>query len=63
LLRQGLPACGACVGDLNADASVDAQDITILLNGWGTASGDVTGDGTTNAQDITTLLNAWGSCP
>ena len=62
LLRNGLPPCGLCAGDLNADGSVDAQDITILLNGWGTPSGDVTGDGTTNAQDITTLLNAWGPC-
>ena len=63
LLRNGLPACAACVGDLSANGAVDAQDISLLLNGWGTASGDVTGDGTTDAQDITTLLNAWGPCP
>lgn len=62
LNRGTLPPCGLCVGDLDRSGVVDAQDITILLNGWGTASGDVNGDGTTNAQDIAALLNAWGAC-
>jgi hypothetical protein len=59
---QAIP-CPNCPEDLNGSGAVDAQDITILLNGWGQASGDITGDGTTNAQDIAALLNAWGPCP
>jgi len=62
LLRNGLPGCTPCLGDLNDSGAVDAQDISILLNGWGTASGDVNGDGTTDAQDISMLLNGWGPC-
>ena len=63
IVRTGLPPCGSCIGDLDLSGAVDAQDITILLSGWGSPSGDVTGDGTTNAQDVAALLNAWGACP
>ncbi len=53
----------SCPTDLNGNGTVNAQDLTIMMNGWGTASGDVTGDGQTNAQDLGALLNSWGSCP
>ena len=55
--------CPQCQADLTGNGSVDAQDISTLLNGWGAASGDINGDGTTDAQDIAALLNAWGPCP
>lgn len=57
------PSAPPCPADLNRDGQVGAQDITIMLSGWGTPAGDATGDGITNAQDITVLLSAWGACP
>lgn len=49
----------AVQGDLNGDARVDANDLAMLLNAWGTAGGDVNGDGTTNGADLALLLNGW----
>ncbi len=48
--------------DINNDGSVDAADLTILLNAWGTSGGpaDVNGDGTVDAVDIAQLLASWG---
>ena len=52
-------------GDLSGNGIVDAPDLAVALNSWGTANaagtGDVDGDGTINAKDIATLLNNWGS--
>ncbi|RLS90307.1 MAG: hypothetical protein DWI09_01495 [Planctomycetota bacterium] len=52
-----------CPSDLNADGSVTAPDLSILLSAWGTGGGDINGDGTTNAIDLAALLSAWGACP
>lgn len=49
----------AVQGDLNGDTRVDANDLAILLNAWGTAGADVNGDGTTNGSDLALLLNGW----
>lgn len=48
--------------DLNDDGSVDAQDIAVLLDAWGTFGGiaDIDGDGIVAAPDLTALLSAWG---
>lgn len=48
--------------DLNDDGSVDAQDIAILLDAWGSFGGvaDIDGDGIVAAPDLTALLSAWG---
>ncbi len=51
-----------CVGDVDSNNVVDGADLTIVLNGWGTASGDLDGNGTVDASDITIILNAWGPC-
>jgi hypothetical protein len=46
--------------DLNADGSVDAADLAILLDAWGTAGpGDLDGDGIVGATDLAALLSAW----
>ena len=47
-------------GDLNFDGIVNAADLTILLNGWGSSGADINGDGTTNAADLSILLSNWG---
>lgn len=48
--------------DLNGDGIVGAQDLSILLNAWGSSGGpaDLNRDGTVGAQDIAILLNNWG---
>ena len=51
-----------CPGDVDGTLVVDGADLTIVLNGWGTASGDLDGNGTVDASDITIILNAWGPC-
>ncbi|MFO0829027.1 MAG: hypothetical protein U0572_12880 [Phycisphaerales bacterium] len=52
-----------CLGDLNGDAAVDANDLAILLGAWGTVDADLDGDGTTGATDLAIVLGAWGACP
>lgn len=48
-------------GDLNFDGVVNAADLTILLNGWGSGGvSDIDGSGTTNAADLSILLSNWG---
>ena len=53
----------ACDGDLNANETVDAEDLAQMLSSWGTANGDIDGNGTTDAADLATLLSNWGACP
>jgi len=61
--RDGIPdTCGACIGDLTGDGSVNAADLAALLSAWGSAAGDLDGDGTTGATDLAALLSAWGPC-
>lgn len=47
--------------DVNGDGRVDAQDLTEVLNSWGTPGGraDIDGDGTVNAADLTAVLSSW----
>ncbi len=48
--------------DLNADGGVNAADLAILLNAWGsTGPGDINGSGTVDAADLAALLSAWTS--
>jgi hypothetical protein len=48
--------------DLNADGRVDAADLALLLNAWGTAKGaaDINRDGAVNGVDLAILLGQWG---
>ncbi len=53
-----------CPVDLNADGSVDASDLAILLGAWGTAGpGDLDVSGNVDAADLAILLGGWGACP
>ncbi len=53
--------CPFILGDLNEDGIVDASDLAILLNAWGSGGAtDLDGSGSTDAADLALLLNAWG---
>ena len=56
-----------CSADLNADHSVTAQDLAIMLAFWGPtttfAAADINQDQVVNAQDLAMLLAMWGPCP
>ena len=58
----------ACPADLVADSTVNAADMAIVLNFWGTDRSqfpgvDIDGDGTVGGSDLAAVLNAWGPCP
>jgi aspartate 1-decarboxylase len=57
-----------CSSDLVADTVVNAADMAIVLNFWGTDGSqfpgvDIDGDGIVNGSDLAAVLNAWGPCP
>jgi hypothetical protein len=57
--------CGPkCLGDLNDNGAVGADDLAILLGQWGgPGSGDLTNNGQVLSDDLAILLGAWGTCP
>lgn len=67
VLLRAVPT--ACVGDLNRDGTVGAQDVTMLLSYWcgggycpsPSPIADLNVDGQVGAADLGMLLNRWGS--
>ncbi|MSR41638.1 MAG: hypothetical protein EXS10_07025 [Phycisphaerales bacterium] len=56
---------GGCRADLaGSDGIVDAADLAVLLNAWGTTNvlADIDCNGIVDAADISLLLNRWGAC-
>ena len=54
-----------CDSDVTSDAVVDAADISIILDRWGSCSdceGDVNGDGVVDIWDLLDVLSNWGPC-
>ncbi|MFO0872411.1 MAG: hypothetical protein U0575_00380 [Phycisphaerales bacterium] len=52
-----------CLGDLNADGTIDGADIGLLLAQWGApGSGDLNCDGIVDGADVGLLLAGFGSC-
>lgn len=53
----------ALASDINQDGSVDAQDLSLLTNSWGTNDvfKDLNRDGRIDASDMSILLAEWGS--
>jgi len=46
--------------DLSGDGRVDAADLSLLLNAWGTSGpGDLNASGSVDAADLTLMLAAW----
>ncbi len=53
-----------CVGDIDRNGAVNAQDMAALLSQWGgPGSADIDGNGTVNANDLSMILSNWGPCP
>jgi hypothetical protein len=48
--------------DVDGSGAIDAADITVLLNSWGSSDpvADIDGDGIVGASDLAILLGAWG---
>jgi hypothetical protein len=52
-----------CEADLNQDGQVDARDLMIVLNNWGSAdAGDINGDEIVDTRDLTIVLGSWNGC-
>jgi hypothetical protein len=52
----------ACLGDLDGNGQIDADDLGVLLAAFGSgASGDLNGDGNTDADDLGVMLSLFGS--
>jgi hypothetical protein len=53
------------MADLNADGSVNVNDLLILIAAWGPCDGcdaDFNADGNVNVNDLLVLIAAWGPC-
>jgi hypothetical protein len=65
---NGVPDACECPGDVDGDATVDAEDLAAILFAWGTDGGktpgaDINGDGMVDANDLSVVLGSWGACP
>ena len=54
----------SCTGDLDANGTVDIDDLLQLLAAFGTSgNGDLDGDKDTDVDDVLIVISAWGECP
>lgn len=63
---------GLCPGNINGDATVNVNDLLLVIALWGPCSNPVCyfadiappgGDGTVNVVDLLAVINGWGPCP
>ncbi len=54
----------ACDADLDANGSVEASDLAIMLAAWGSdvSNADLDRDGQVSGSDVALLLTSWGEC-
>jgi hypothetical protein len=65
--RDAVPDDCQCLADGNRDGTVDGEDLTALLDGWGLTgsaklAGDIDDDADVDATDLALLLARWGPC-
>lgn len=64
---DGLGDACDCIGDLDGDSAILAEDLIILLSRWGpcpkTCDADLDDSGSIDGADLSELLSNWGSCP
>ena len=58
------PLSEPCRADLDADGTVDASDLALVLVAWGTADArcDFDTNGVVSGEDLATVLIHWGGC-
>ncbi len=61
MTTAALKVAPVLLGDIDGNGAVDAQDLTELLNAWGShdSPADLNGDRTVDAQDLAHLLARW----
>ena len=62
---NGVPDECECLGDLDGNGRVDADDLVSILVHWGgdsSSGADVDGDGSVDGKDLGLVLAAWGPC-
>jgi hypothetical protein len=67
----GPPTPLSCPADIDGSGQVDAADLAVVLDQWGTCPdpcppscpGDVDGNCLVNVDDLVDVLLAWGPCP
>lgn len=56
----------ACLADLSNDGTIDASDLSLLLQAWGSAGAngpaDLNADAVVNSLDLNLLVGQWGPC-
>ena len=57
--------CPVCAMDINADGTVDVNDVLQVINAWGNCVcvEDVDGDTVVGVNDLLAILAEYGSCP
>lgn len=60
----GLICPNFCVTDLNNDARIDGNDLSLLFGAWLSDDpvADITGDGIVDGADLNRVLEGWGAC-
>ncbi len=65
-LMEFVPAVHAqCLGDVNGDGVVEAEDLAAVLFAWGPCTdcdADIDANGVVDASDIASVISAWGHC-
>ncbi|MEE2906859.1 MAG: hypothetical protein VX527_03410, partial [Planctomycetota bacterium] len=53
-----------CFGDVNADGSVDVNDVLDVINAWGSnqADTDLDNNGIVDVNDLLTVIENWNEC-
>ena len=60
--------CGPCPGDMNADGTVNVQDLVETITAWGPCGEeccelDLDGNGRVGVEELLQIIVGWGDCP
>ena len=54
-----------CEDDINADGTVNVNDLLAVITSWGACvcMEDINGDALVNVEDLLLVIQDWGTCP
>ena len=57
--------CPVCEDDINADGTVNVNDLLAVITSWGACvcMEDINGDALVNVEDLLLVIQDWGTCP